>query len=52
MRLKRYALPVPDQIAAYLRSVYPLPAVQSWVQTALAQQDFVPFGEPDRTQRG
>ena len=51
MRLKTYALPVPEAIAAYMSRVCALPGVQAWVQGALAEHDFRDFEEPFRLQR-
>ena len=51
MRLKTYALPVPDDIAAYMVRVGALPGVKAWVQGALAEHDFRDFEEPFRLQR-
>jgi glutathione S-transferase len=51
MRLRTYALPVPAEIQAYVDRVRALPAVQAWVEDALAEQDFVPFDEPYRKHR-
>ncbi|MGZ5847319.1 MAG: glutathione S-transferase family protein [Ramlibacter sp.] len=51
MRLRTYALPVPEAITRYVERVCALPAVQAWIEDALAEQDFVPFDEPDRTGR-
>lgn len=51
MRLKTYALPLPPAIAAYVERVCTLPGVQSWVQGALAENDFRDFEEPYRLQR-
>jgi glutathione S-transferase len=51
MRLKTYALPVPTEISAYVERVCALPSVQSWVQDALAEKDFVVFDEPYRVSR-
>jgi glutathione S-transferase len=48
MRLRTYALPVPDDIAAYAQRVCELPAVAAWMDDALAEKDFVPFQEPYR----
>jgi glutathione S-transferase len=50
-RLQTYALPVPDDVAAYSQRVLALPGVQAWVQGALAEQDFLPFEEPHRLAR-
>ena len=51
MRLKGYALPVPDAIAAYMQRVCALPGVKAWVDGALAEHDFRDFEEPFRLQR-
>ena len=51
MRLKTYALPVPEAIAAYMARVCALPGVQAWVEGALAEHDFRDFEEPFRLQR-
>lgn len=51
MRIHTYGLPVPPAIAAYIDRVRALPAVQKWVNAALAEQDFVAEDEPYRTQR-
>ena len=49
LRLKTYALPVPETIAAYVARVLALPGVKAWTDDALAEHDFVPFDEPYRT---
>ena len=51
MRLKTYALPVPEEIAAYMARVCALPGVKAWVEGALAEHDFRDFEEPFRLQR-
>jgi glutathione S-transferase len=51
MRLKGYALPVPDDIAAYMGRVCALTGVKAWVQGALAEHDFRDFEEPFRLHR-
>ena len=51
MRIHTYGLPVPPAIATYIDHVRALPAVQEWVNAALAEQDFVAEDEPYRTQR-
>ncbi|MDB5731851.1 MAG: hypothetical protein JWQ03_1746 [Variovorax sp.] len=51
LRLARYALPVPPEIAAYCARVQALPGVRAWIEGALAEQDFRPFEEPYRLQR-
>ena len=48
MRIKTYALPVPDAIAAYIDRVCALPGVQAWIAEALAEKDFLDFEEPYR----
>ena len=51
LRLKNYALPVPEPIAAYIERVCALPGVKGWIEGALAEQDFLAFEEPYRTGR-
>jgi glutathione S-transferase len=51
MRLKTYALPVPEPIAAYVQRVCALPGVAAWIQEALAEKDFLDFEEPYRLKR-
>jgi glutathione S-transferase len=51
MRLRTYALPVPDEVAGYMQRVVELPAVRAWIEGALAEQDFLDFEEPYRLQR-
>ena len=51
MRLKTYALPVPDAIGAYVDRVCALPGVKAWVAGALAEHDFLDFEEPYRLHR-
>jgi len=51
MRLARYALPVPTDIAAYIQRVQVLPGVKAWIDGALAEQDFIAFEEPYRLAR-
>jgi glutathione S-transferase len=48
MRLQTYALPVPASIATYMERVIAMPGVQSWIQQALAENDFLDFEEPYR----
>jgi glutathione S-transferase len=50
-RLVTYALPLPDDIAAYVQRVMALPGVAAWVKEARAEQDFLDFEEPYRLQR-
>lgn len=51
IRLQTYALPVPDEVAAYAARVLALPGVAAWVTDALAEHDFVAFDEPYRSPR-
>ena len=51
MRLKSYALPVPDDIAAYIERLSALPGVKAWIDDALAENDFREFEEPYRLKR-
>ena len=51
MRFRTYALPLPAPVQAYVERVSALPAVQAWVEDALAEKDFVPFDEPYRQSR-
>ncbi|MDB5844887.1 MAG: Glutathione S-transferase, N-terminal domain protein, partial [Polaromonas sp.] len=48
MRLKSYALPVPEDIAAYIGRLSALPGVKAWIDGALAENDFREFEEPYR----
>jgi glutathione S-transferase len=48
MRLKTYALPLPQDLAAYVQRVCALPGVKVWVEGALAENDFLDFEEPYR----
>ncbi len=48
MRFKTYALPLPQDIAAYVERVCALPGVKAWVEGALAEKDFLDFEEPYR----
>jgi glutathione S-transferase len=51
MRLKTYALPVPDAIGAYVQRVSALPGVKAWMDGAQAEHDFLDFEEPYRLHR-
>jgi glutathione S-transferase len=46
-----YALPVSAGTKAYVQRVLAAPGVAAWVQAALAEQDYLDFEEPYRTQR-
>jgi len=48
MRLTRYALPVPADIAAYMERVEALPGIAAWVDAALQEHQFVREDEPYR----
>ena len=48
MRIQTYALPVPPEIAAYMKRGIALPGVQAWIQEALAERCFLTFEEPYR----
>jgi glutathione S-transferase len=50
-RITTYALPVPDEITAYIGRVQALPGVKAWIDEALQEKDFVSFDEPYRTAR-
>jgi glutathione S-transferase len=50
-RLVTYALPLPEDIAAYVQSVMALPGVAAWIKEARTEQDFLDFEEPYRLQR-
>ena len=51
MRIRTYALPVPEAIGAYLERLRALPGVKAWIEGALAEQDFLDFEEPYRLKR-
>lgn len=51
MRLKTYALPVPEAISAYVDRVCALHGVKAWIDQARAEHDFLDFEEPYRLQR-
>ena len=50
-RLITYALPLPEDIAAYVQRVCALPGVQAWIMGACAEHDFLDFEEPYRLHR-
>ena len=50
-RIRTYALPVNSAVADYAERVFALPAMQAWLQDSLAENDFLDFDEPYRTQR-
>jgi glutathione S-transferase len=47
-RLLTYALPLPDDVAAYVARVCALPGVKAWIDGACAEHDFLDFEEPYR----
>ena len=49
MRLKTYALPVPDSIMAYIDRLCAAPGVKAWIDDALVEKDFRDFEEPYRS---
>ncbi|GAB4401874.1 MAG: glutathione S-transferase family protein [Rhodoferax sp.] len=51
LRLKTYALPLPEPIQAYAARVCALTAVREWVDQACAEADFLDFEEPYRLHR-
>ena len=51
MRLKTYALPVPQDITAYINRVCAAPGVKAWIDDALLENDFRDFEEPYRIGR-
>jgi glutathione S-transferase len=51
MRLKIYALPVPQLVTEYVERVSALPGVKAWIDGALAEKDFRDFEEPYRISR-
>ncbi len=51
MRLKTYALPVPQDITAYISRVCAAPGVKAWMDDALLENDFRDFEEPYRMAR-
>jgi glutathione S-transferase len=50
-RLLTYALPLPDDIRAYVERVCNLPGVKAWISDACAEHDFLDFEEPYRLHR-
>ena len=51
MRLKSYALPVPDHITGYIDQLCAERGIKSWIDQALAEDDFRDFEEPHRLHR-
>ncbi|MGI4778001.1 MAG: glutathione S-transferase family protein [Janthinobacterium lividum] len=50
-RIRTYALPVPDDVAAYVDCLHELPGIRAWTEAARAEHDFVPMDEPYRDSR-
>ena len=48
-RIRTYALPVPPEVAAYVERIFALPAMQRWVEAALAEHDWLDEDEPYRS---
>jgi glutathione S-transferase len=48
MRIRTYALPVPEDVAEYINRLRALPGVKAWIKGALAEKDFLDFEEPYR----
>ena len=48
MRLVTYALPLPEDVAAYVQRVCMLPGVKAWIDAARDEHDFLDFEEPYR----
>lgn len=51
MRLRTYALPVPDAVTSYMDHVVASAGVNAWIRDALAEKEFLQFEEPYRTSR-
>ena len=51
MRLKTYALPVPNGITAYINRLCAMRGVKAWIDDALLENDFRAFEEPYRLRR-
>ena len=48
MRLVTYALPLPEDVAAYVQRVCMLPGVKAWIDAARDEHDVLDFEEPYR----
>ena len=51
MRIKGYALPVPENVSEYVDRVCSLSGVSAWITEALLEKDFVDDDEPYRSHR-
>jgi glutathione S-transferase len=49
MRIRSYALPVPDDVQTYVDRIVALPSVKQWMREALLEKDFIPSQEPYRS---
>ncbi len=50
-RLRTYALPVPDDVAAYMQRALAAKGAAAWIRDALEEKEFLPFEEDYRTSR-
>jgi len=48
-RIRTYALPVPPGAAAYVQRIFALPAMQRWVDDAMAEHEWLDEDEPYRS---
>ncbi len=48
MRIRSYALPVPDTISDYMDRLCATPGVKAWIDDALVENDFLDFEESHR----
>jgi glutathione S-transferase len=51
MRIRTYALPLPEALLAYVDRVAAAPGVAAWIADARAEADFLDFEEPYRQGR-
>lgn len=51
MRFTTYHVPLPEDVATYVKRVRELPGVADWIRDARAENDFLPFEEPYRLHR-
>jgi glutathione S-transferase len=49
MRIRGFALPVPDDLTAYCERITKLSSVQLWINDALQEREFIEIDEPYRT---
>ena len=50
-RIRTYALPVPDDVAAYCQRIFDTSSMRAWVRDALLENDYVAEDEPYRSRR-